>query len=557
MLLGREIDAMDPNDNYDAAKLARCVGEQERATAAIDDQIAALLNDDRLAAVQLAACVNLLVIVLLADSEWHGHHTLMQLLLALFPVGWAVEFAILVFMGPVLRANSREEIMRWASFFVLCAALIGSVLIAADPDHVIADENSKQALAGLTVFMLITRNVYFSKIVFAFCRALTVAVPILIAILMFVMMFALATCDIFGAKVVSEDQNPYFNSNSKSLTSLFRLFISAAWHEIVLRAAAATTEAAFLWFYTYMFLVSVFCSELLIGVIIAQYISVTSIKSAGLGAVLAPIFDSGPSDHDAVLTGILILNRNCGPYNCLYAALEERLLSANPIDGGCALLHATTTEAEPNVQPMPHSEYMNGSHLLSVTGLFDAVLQDLDCRTNCSVQHSLVIAHFDTSIDLLWSAFRSQLLPVSDEEVTVWRTRCCKALCIWLEAIVAGICAEGIWQAVSRTQDPVGEARKRLQHFESFGMTSYGTQCTRPAAFSGQWQEVLTACHNLASRVIGDLQASTRAVDQIHNALELDQVRRQSTWIRHWIICCNSARITEIRRSSVMRTLLC
>jgi hypothetical protein len=37
MLLGREIDAMDPNDKHDAAKLARCVGEQKRATAAIDD----------------------------------------------------------------------------------------------------------------------------------------------------------------------------------------------------------------------------------------------------------------------------------------------------------------------------------------------------------------------------------------------------------------------------------------------------------------------------------------------------------------------------------------
>ena len=434
-------------------------------------------------------------------------------------------------MGPVLRANSREEIMRSASFFVLCAALIGSVLIAVDPDHVIVDESSKQALAGLTVFMLITRNVYFSKMVFAFGRAMTVAVPILIAILMFVILFALATCDIFGAKVLSEDQDPYFNSNSKSLTSLFRLFISAAWHEVVLRAAAATTEAAFLWFYGYMFLVSVFCSELLIGVIIAQYISVTSIKSAGLGAVLAPIFDSGPSDRDAVLTGILILNRNSGPYNCLYAALEERLLSTNLMDGGCALLNATTTEAEQNIKPLLHSNYKNGSHLLqlSVTGLFNTVLQDLDCGTLCSVQHSLAIAHFDTSIDLLWSAFRSQLLPISDEGVTVWRTRCCKALCIWLEAIVAGICAEGVWQAASRTQDPVGEARETLQRFEYFGMTSSGTQGTHPSAFSGQWQEMLTACHNLASTVIGDLQASIRAVDQIHNELELDQVRRQST----------------------------
>ena len=71
-----------------------------------------------------------------------------------------------------------------------------------------------------------------------------------------------------------------------------------------------------------------------------------------------------------------------------------------------------------------------------------------------------------------WPAPRPQLLPTSGGGATVWGAGCCKALCIWLEAIVAGTCAGGVWQAAPRAQDPVGEARETLQRFGHFGVAS-------------------------------------------------------------------------------------
>ena len=202
-LLGQELDAMDPNDENDAIKLVQYGEEREPAVAAIERQSAAALLDNRLAAVRVAAFAILLVIVLFADAEWAGHYTSLQLLLALFPVGWALEFSLLVYVSPTPRDGRREQLMRWASFFALCAALVGSLLMAVDPDHEFAKQNDKQCLAGLTVFMLITRNVYFAGIVLAFCRAMTVSAPVPVAILMFVMMFSVAISDIFGGKALS------------------------------------------------------------------------------------------------------------------------------------------------------------------------------------------------------------------------------------------------------------------------------------------------------------------------------------------------------------------
>ena len=582
MLLGQEFDAMDANDENDAAKLARYGEERELAVAAIDRQTAAALIDNRLAAVQVAAFANLLVIVLFADAEWAGHHTLLQLLLTLFPFGWALEFSLLVYTRPPPQDNSREHLMRWASFSVLCAALIGSVLMAVDPDHEITVENNKQCLAGLTVFMLITRNVYFARMVLAFCSAMAAVAPVLIAILMFVMMFSLATCDIFGGKVVSAEKVPYFNSNTTSLTSLFRLFISAAWHEVVLRAAAATTEAAILWFYGYMFLISVFCSELFIGVIITQYVESTSFKSAKLAALLRPILDAGPSECDAVLTGVLTLNRNCRPYELLYAALEHQLvpLEQQPLPPKpitvllcdefrctqcgkrivdqaaleiCAVCDwmgmRMSVQASPATKQHDRIEGVQSSLHRTVTELLSTILQDLGCGVLCEPQHIQSPPHFNTSIDTLWSVIHAQLVPDDDEGVGAWRERCCKALRVWLEAIVAGICSEGIWDffSLSGNSDPMLEAHTILDRFAFFGMRScVDLDTSGSTACNAQWQKVCLACRDFTSRAIDDCRAPPaflgqapqrlgRLSDQQHILLELDQVlARQSSFVTHY-----------------------
>ena len=49
---------------------------------------------------------------------------------------------------------------------------------------------------------------------------------------------------------------------------------SGDWHGIMYEAAAVTTEASQLWFTAYDFLLTVFCNNLLVGVVMAQYAEV-------------------------------------------------------------------------------------------------------------------------------------------------------------------------------------------------------------------------------------------------------------------------------------------
>ena len=132
-----------------------------------------------------------------------------------------------------------------------------------------------------------------AKRILSFARAATSCAPVVVAIFLLVSIYALASKDIFHSKVVDPlTAQPYFDTFSRSFATLFRMF-SGDWHGIMYEAAEATTEAAQLWFISYEFLISVLCSELFVGVVMAFYEEVQSITSPRIFNYLAPTFEVG------------------------------------------------------------------------------------------------------------------------------------------------------------------------------------------------------------------------------------------------------------------------
>jgi hypothetical protein len=176
--------------------------------------------------------------------------------------------------------------------------------------------------------------------------------------------FCQASKDLFGDKVADPDMDYlYFDTNTHSLVTLFRIF-TGNWHDVMLRSAAATTEAALLWFIAYVFLVMMFCCELFVGVIISEFLDIHSIQSPRLFNALEPIFEFGPTEREAVLAGLLQLNRKMQPYNRAFFAV----LDNGPVYGE---------------RQLPSSQVVAPKRLLkSVSELFPAVLSQLLAKDN-------------------------------------------------------------------------------------------------------------------------------------------------------------------------------
>ena len=334
MLLEQEIDAAtdddSSNDNTNAAIDLEALEEaHEKLQERVNEELGKCHNENILI-LQLSSLANLAVAAALADSDWNGNRTLFKVLLVLFPLAWAIEFVYVLFYSPTLDALQHPDkaVSQRSSLLVLIFGVSGSVLMICDQQHELTAENTQHAFASATVFLFITRNVSFSRMVLAFGRVLIRCFPLVSAIFMFMLIFCQASKDIFGDKVADTNGVPYFDTNSHSLTTLFRLFTGAGWHNVMLRAVAATTEAALVWFLSYIFLVTMFCCELFVGVIISEFVEIHSIESPRLFNALSPIFEFGPTEREAVLAGLLQLNRKMQPYNrAFFAVLDSPQLA--------------------------------------------------------------------------------------------------------------------------------------------------------------------------------------------------------------------------------------
>ena len=84
----------------------------------------------------------------------------------------------------------------------------------------------------------------------------------------------------------------------------------------------ATTEVARMWFMACIFIVTMLCSDLFVGVIVSLYGDVQSIKSSRLGAVFVKLLELPSQSRAGVTTSVLKLNREMGSISQLIIDIE-------------------------------------------------------------------------------------------------------------------------------------------------------------------------------------------------------------------------------------------
>lgn len=276
------------------------------------------MKDGRLVTLQLFALLNLLAVAYFGNP--HSNEQTLEWLLILFSLGFTSEFSIWGsrqgWRNVLVNDNDPEQqIVTWLSAMIICISFVGACLLLMDPDHDVIAAKDARTLTAFSVLLLITLHRQFGRILLSFCRAAATCLPVIVAIFFFVVIFALASKDIYGDTVVDSNTNtPYFDTFSRSLATMFRMF-SGDWHGIMYEAAAVTTEASQLWFTAYVFLLTVFCNNLLVGVVMAQYAEVDTIESPRLYGLLSSSFGFGPQKQTKVMNAMLTLNHNLRKYD--------------------------------------------------------------------------------------------------------------------------------------------------------------------------------------------------------------------------------------------------
>jgi len=542
MLLESEIDAAtdndDSNDNTNAAFDLEALEEaHEKLQEKVDEQIGKCY-DQHMIILQMSSMANLAVVAALADADWHGNSTLFKVMLAGFPLAWAIEFAYVLFYGPTLDVLQHPDkaVSQRASVLVLLFGVAGSVLMMCDQTHELTSANTQHALASSTVFMFITRNLYFSRMVLAFGRVMIRCLPLVSAIFMFMLLFGQASKDLFGTKVADMNGDMYFDTNSHALITLFRLFTSAAWYTVMLRAAAATTEAALIWFLMYILLVTMFCCELFVGVIISEFVEIHSIKSPRLFNALEPIFEFGPTEREAVLAGLLQLNRKMQPYNRAFFAVLENGPSSLRRDRQLPVaqiavpkrLHNSISELFPAVltqllatneaeKTRVHNEYQIARH--NDEGFQPHISQ-------CVPALMMVLGHELVSVTKM-----HMYDPNSWEEMSRQHRNVVKQ---WLIGFIAAMCTEGITDHFNLTKHGAQKTDQKtqvLEHFQHFASTR---QMLSGAA---EWNRVCNACHKAVDKIFdlyhgdswlepNDAQTAHICTKQLCTLLALDELVR-------------------------------
>ena len=313
-------------------------------------------EDDRLAILQIAALLNVGAVAYLGNSG--SDQVALYWVLVAFPLLFAFEFVFRVWSHGLSQTlwDTRHPDLHaawWLGAAAIATALIGSALLAFDRDHNWLPKQDARTLASLTVLLVIVYNKKFGRMTLAFARAAGSVIPIAVAILMIVILYAVASVDLFGNSVVDPGTaKPYFGTFSQSLTTMFRMF-TGNWHDTMYAAAEATTEGAQLWFTVYVFVISVFCCELFVGVVIAGYAEVQEVSSPRMYFVLAPAFEECSHEkRTALVKQALKLAREMRPYNELNAAILGHIQTRIKVEPGQAacLVNPAQSPIMPNVR---------------------------------------------------------------------------------------------------------------------------------------------------------------------------------------------------------------
>ena len=183
---------------------------------------------------QFTAVVNLGVAACygsLKDSDSLEHSKMFESMIVGFPILFAFGFLVVTWQWGfdwafISSLHPSQRLARHMSLVVVIGALFGSMLLLVDTDYMVMSANCQRALAACSSLLVITSGRQFSRMIFSLSRAAATCAPIGIFVFDIVLLFAIASKDMFGDKVMDGDTgDPYFDTYTHSLSTMFRLFL--------------------------------------------------------------------------------------------------------------------------------------------------------------------------------------------------------------------------------------------------------------------------------------------------------------------------------------------
>ena len=180
---------------------------------------------------QFAAILNLGVAGCFGSLSTTDLNRTLECMIATFPILFAAQLACQVCSRGfhevfVAATHPAQCLARRMSLIVVIAALFGAVLLLIDTDHTVMNGNCQRALASSSMFLIITTGSRFSRMILSLGHSIATCAPIAFFVFDIVLLFAIASKDLFGDKVMDGDTgHPYFDTYTHSLSTMFRLFL--------------------------------------------------------------------------------------------------------------------------------------------------------------------------------------------------------------------------------------------------------------------------------------------------------------------------------------------
>ena len=129
-----------------------------------------------------------------------------------------------------------------------------------------------------------------------------------------VALYALAGQDIFHSKVVNSEGSAYFDSYASAIATCFQIFIGENWSAVMYEASDATTEAARLYFLSFVTIFSLLLAQLIVGLIVNLFGEISSVSNPKVYAAINKFLTvTNSQDRDADKETVLDVNHKMLP----------------------------------------------------------------------------------------------------------------------------------------------------------------------------------------------------------------------------------------------------
>ena len=205
--------------------------------------------------------------------------------------------------------GAAEAIYAWGTLMCLCVALPGVLVVETQSYHIISLGTARFLMAQ-TCLSIFTQNVRFSQMTQTLGTVSGASWPIVLSMSAVTCLYARAAHDIFSDKVIDDyGAEAYFGTYGRSLSTFFRFFVAQGWTAIMYSASNATTEAARLFFISYVLIVSLLLAQLVIGVIVNLFTDIQRLNSEHLFTCLAKFTSTADvKERGAIEDDVLKLN---------------------------------------------------------------------------------------------------------------------------------------------------------------------------------------------------------------------------------------------------------